>query len=121
MENNIGKYVQRERKKKGMTQEQLAECTGISWSAISRFETGQSMLSVERILKIVSVLDIGIEAVFCDYVKVMPDTEDDITREILRLLSICTPDEKKYLLENLRLILEYLHRRPERDCDADSG
>ena len=41
--NNIGKYVQRERKKKGITQEQLAEYTGISWSAISRFETGQSI------------------------------------------------------------------------------
>ena len=107
--NNIGKYVQRERKKKGITQEQLAEYTGISWSAISRFETGQSMLSVERILKIAAVLDIGIESIVCDYVKTMPDLSDETTQEIFKLLSICGEHEKRYLLENLKLVMEHLH------------
>ena len=105
-ENNIGKYVQQERRKKGITQEKLAEYTGISWSAISRFETGQSMLSVERLLKIVEALDIGIVAVFCDYVKIVPDMENETTREILKLINGCDDREKQYLLESLRVRLE---------------
>lgn len=109
MENNIGRYVQRERKKKGITQEQLAELTGVSWSAISRFETGQNMLSVEKILKIVETLDVGIETIFFDYIKTYPNVDDDVTKEILNILSICTEKEKEYLLGNLKLFLRYIH------------
>ncbi len=109
METNIGKYVQIERKKQGITQEQLAELTGISWSSISRFETGQTMLSVEKILKIVKVLDIGIEKIFFDYIKVYPNTDDDVTKEIMEILSVCTDNQKRYALESIKLILKYVH------------
>lgn len=104
---NIGKNVQRERKKKGLTQEQLAEAAGISWSAVSRFETGQSMPSLERIIKIAEVLDVGIETLLYDYVKVYPNVEDDESREIIQLLSISTMKEKRHLLEYMKMFLAY--------------
>ena len=106
---NIGKYIQRERIRKGLTQEQLAELTGISWSAISRFETGKTMLSVERILKITDALEIGVEVVFQDYIKALPDSNDEITKEILVYLGSCSVKEKRYVLEHIKLMLEYMH------------
>lgn len=109
MRTNIGKYVQIERKKQGITQEKLAELTGISWSAISRFETGKTMLSVDKILKIIKALDVGIEKVFFDYIKVYPNIDDETTKEIVETLSVCTEDQKKYVLENLKLVLRYAH------------
>ena len=41
--------------------------------------------------------------------KTMPDLSDETTQEIFKLLSICGEHEKRYLLENLKLVMEHLH------------
>lgn len=38
----IGKYIALKRKEKGLTQEQLAECLGISGRSVSKWERGLS-------------------------------------------------------------------------------
>ncbi len=48
----IGKNIQNERKKKGYTQESFAELMGVSWSYISKIESGVLNLSVGKILEI---------------------------------------------------------------------
>lgn len=42
MESNIGNVICDLRKKRGMTQEQLAEAVGVSTPAVSKWETGVS-------------------------------------------------------------------------------
>ena len=46
----IGAQIKRMRKAKGMTQEQLAEKTGVGITHISHIETGRSVPSLEMII-----------------------------------------------------------------------
>lgn len=43
MRMNIGENIRELRKKRGITQEQLAERTGISFQAVSKWKTGASL------------------------------------------------------------------------------
>lgn len=58
IDNYIGENIKRTRIKAGYTQEKLAEKIDVSLSVISRLETGRTMVSVEKILRIASVLDV---------------------------------------------------------------
>lgn len=49
------------RKKAGMTQEQVAEKTNISWRQLQRIEKGISIPTIETFSKLISVLKISDE------------------------------------------------------------
>ena len=48
----IGKNIQKERLKQGLTQETFAELMGVSWSYVSKMESGILNLSLGKILDI---------------------------------------------------------------------
>ena len=48
----IGKNIQKERLKQGLTQETFAELMGVSWSYVSKMESGILNLSLGKILEI---------------------------------------------------------------------
>lgn len=52
---------ERYRKKSGLTQEQLAEKTNISWRQLQRIERGISIPSLETFAKLIKVLKISNE------------------------------------------------------------
>lgn len=56
----LGKRIKELRRKKGFTQEQLAEKIGIGTPNISYFETGKFTPAIETIQKIASALDVEI-------------------------------------------------------------
>ena len=103
---NIGQRVKSARLQAKLTQEQLAEKVGVSWSTISCLERGQHMVSIERLLEISSALNIGIETLLCDYINIDNFYGDDISQEILKTLPLLSYEQKKYLVENIRLILD---------------
>lgn len=57
MESNIGNVICDLRKKRGMTQEQLAEAVGVSTPAVSKWETGASCPDVALLAPIARALD----------------------------------------------------------------
>lgn len=57
----IGKFIAKNRKDKGLTQEALAEKLGISTNAVSKWERGISFPDVSLFKKLCSELDISIE------------------------------------------------------------
>ena len=57
----IGKFIAKNRKDKGLTQEVLAEKLGISTNAVSKWERGLSFPDVSLFKKLCSELDISIE------------------------------------------------------------
>ena len=59
----IGKNIQRERQKKGLTQETFAELMNVSWSYVSKIESGVINLSLGKILQISKYLKIDIERI----------------------------------------------------------
>lgn len=101
----IGKRVKIARIKAKLTQEQLAEKVGVSWSTISCLERGQHMVSVERLIDIAEALDSGLEILLCDFLNVKNLYEDYDSQKLLEILTLLTPIQKKYLLENMRLLL----------------
>ena len=58
MEKYIGENIKRARIKAGFTQEKLAERIDASLSVISRLETGRTMVSVSKLLRIARVLNV---------------------------------------------------------------
>ena len=103
---NIGQRVKSARLQAKLTQEQLAEKVGVSWSTISCLERGQHMVSIERLFEISSALNIGIETLLCDYINIDNFYGDDISQEILKTLPLLSYEQKKYLVEKIRLILD---------------
>ena len=64
---NFGKWVQQARKSKELTQEVLAEKTGLSVAHISGIENGRSAISLDRLLDLVDVLDVSPNWLLQDY------------------------------------------------------
>lgn len=64
MERFIGENIKKIRIKAGYTQEKLAEKIDVSLSVISRLETGRTMVSVEKLMKIAHVLNVPVAVFF---------------------------------------------------------
>ncbi len=60
----IGKNIQRARQEKGLTQESFAELMGVSWSYVSKIESGVINLSIGKILEIANYLKMDVEILF---------------------------------------------------------
>ena len=63
-----GQVIQRTRKERGMTQEQLAEKTDVSSNSISRIERGQLVPALSTLIDICNALGIGADAVLAAYI-----------------------------------------------------
>ena len=57
----IGKNIQLERQKQGLTQETFAELMDVSWSYVSKIESGVINLSLGKILEIADFLRIDVD------------------------------------------------------------
>lgn len=55
---NIGKMITNERRKRGMTQDQLAEQTGFTRNNISRIESGRYDTRIETIGRILDAMNL---------------------------------------------------------------
>ena len=62
-----GQAIQRIRKERGMTQEQLAELTGISSNSISRIERGALIPALPTLVDLCNALEVGADAVLAAY------------------------------------------------------
>ena len=58
----IGKNIQNERKKQGLTQETFAELMNVSWSYVSKMESGILNLSIGKICELSNFLKVDISA-----------------------------------------------------------
>ncbi len=57
----IGKNIQLQRKQKGYTQESFAELMDVSWSYVSKIESGLQNLTIGKILEISQYLNIDVQ------------------------------------------------------------
>lgn len=65
-----GQVIQRTRKKRGWTQEQLAEKTDVSPNSISRIERGMLVPALSTLIDICNALEIGADSILADYISV---------------------------------------------------
>lgn len=61
---NVGKRIRHRRWMVGMTQQQLAECVGIKFQQIQKYETGMNRVSASRLWEISEALSVPISYFF---------------------------------------------------------
>lgn len=104
----IGMRIQRLRKARGFTQEQLSEMLDCSPNYVSQLERGLKSMSLETLIQLSNVLDVSPEEILMDH---LMNSEKAINRSFSQLLSDCTPVEKHILLEILQAAKRAMHDR----------
>ena len=107
MKKKIGKRVAEARTQAGMKQEMLAEKLGISASALSRLETGRDMVSLQRLLDIANILNVGLQDLLRDLF-VYSAEEESVSNELKMHISRMNLTEKKHILKYIELLNELL-------------
>lgn len=95
MEKIIGKRIQEFRKKKGITQDELAEIIDISPHYLSALERGVYNIKLSTLVKILNSLECSADEVFCDVV----DKSCAVTTSRLseKLAALPVEEQKKIL------------------------
>lgn len=107
----IGMRLRAVRKKRGLTQERLAELAGISPQHCSGIETGAAKVSLAALVQLCNVLDVTPNEILMDSVK---QSTPIYLKDMADTFADCTPDELFLMLsqaENLKnsLRLKDLH------------
>lgn len=92
----IGKFISKCRKKKGITQNELAELLGITNRAVSKWETGICMPDAGTIPELCQILDISISDLFSGE-KSMENNKDS-EKFILKLVKEKAERDKQLLI-----------------------
>lgn len=95
---NIGEKIREERKKIGMTQEDLAEKVGISVNFVSLIENGKNM-SLDTMIKIANTFNVSVDYLLNDSMNI---NTDNITAQINHSLGSLTTEEKLYFLNMIK-------------------
>ncbi len=99
----LGKRLAKARKAKGLTQEKLAEQTGLANNYISNIENNRSIPSLETLIKLCEALAITPNDLLLG-VSVASDTY--MYHEIEEKIRLCTPKERRLIEEIIALILQ---------------
>ena len=93
----IGVRLQKARKAKGLTQEQLAEKCNISTNHISAIETGYSNFSFSLLVLICNNLDITPNYLFKDFIASKRDSLELVNRNVLLTYLKLNPQNKEFI------------------------
>ncbi len=92
----IGQRIRKFRKANKLSQEQLAEKTGISITHLSHIETGNTKLSLPVLVSISEVLSVQTDELLYD----SPNGEAMTKQDILNILNTCSAKEL-YILKDI--------------------
>jgi transcriptional regulator with XRE-family HTH domain len=85
---SLSEKLATERKKKGMSQEDLASKLGVTRQAVSKWESGQSEPDITTLNKICDAFEISIQQFFADdepYKPVNPSSQNDRSRALIMM------------------------------------
>lgn len=99
----LGKRIRKARKEMGLTQAELGVKVGVSDSHISHIENGNARLSFDRLLSILSVLDISPEEVLIEQVDNEKASQkySDVLASRIHALPIRDQRTLAYLIDSL--------------------
>ncbi|MGI6000561.1 MAG: helix-turn-helix domain-containing protein [Candidatus Merdisoma sp.] len=66
---SLGERIREQRRKKGLSQERLAEMTGVSRQAVTKWEAGQTAPSTENLFRLADIFDVSVDALMGTTVK----------------------------------------------------
>lgn len=103
----IGIRIRRFRKRKGITQQVLAELSNQDPSNISHIERGATKLSLPTLVSIANALEVSVDDLICDSLE---QPGGAFSREAMELLSDCDHREMKIILSTMRTLKEHLRQ-----------
>ena len=103
----IGKNIKKIRKKKKITQEQLANIINIAPSYVSAIETGTSKTSLSTFIMIANALGTTVD---CLLGEIQPAFMEKYDLDAKELLSDCTEEERALLLRLLSYSKEEIRK-----------
>ena len=95
--NTIGKRIAEARINLNITQEQLEELSGFSVSTISRFETGRTQPSIENLIKLSKVLNVGIDYFLYDLIPHNETIQSPTVKDAVTVLSQMNERQAQYM------------------------
>ncbi|QNK57428.1 helix-turn-helix domain-containing protein [Paenibacillus sp. PAMC21692] len=107
----VGERIRQLRKEKGLSQERLAECSGLHTNYIGQVERGEKNLTLETLEKIVAGLDVSLEELFRF---LGPMERTDALGEIVRLLSERSKADHAMALKVLETVLDWERNKNNR-------
>jgi transcriptional regulator with XRE-family HTH domain len=107
IDKKVGENLRKFRLLRGISQEQLAEATGVTFQQIQKYENGRNRISVSRLWQFSKVLKISVEgfydgiegAVRDDVLKLSPEQ-----LAIMKKYNVLTDPQKKAVQEYLRFL-----------------
>lgn len=100
----IGANLQKHRNGKQLTQEALASMVDKNTTTITRFESGQRMMSVSSLVDIAQALNISCDAL------IFGDTKDAAVQNIIKMLENETEETLERIARIIRICLEEFHQ-----------
>ena len=104
---SIGFKVRQARKKKGITQEQLAEAVGVGVTHISHLETGAGTVSLKVFVAIVNYLNCSVDELLCKEVLTARPLVDNWLAE---LVADCNQTEVKIIADTVSALKQTLKK-----------
>ena len=94
----IGGFIAERRKKKGLTQAQLAEKLNITDRAVSKWENGRSLPDSAIMLELCEILEITVNDLLCGEVVVMEKYDKNLENNLLEMIKEKEKSDKQLLM-----------------------
>lgn len=104
----IGTRIRKIRKKRNITQEQLAEYVGVGTTHISHIETGNTIPSLKIFIEIVNVLECTCDELLYGEIKKVGPLFD---KEVEEYVNICDPGDVKLISNVVKVLALELENR----------
>ena len=107
----FGAFIQKHRKAKGYTQQELAEKLGITLKSVSYFECGLTYPSQENIFKLAEILDMSLD----EYIFSCTRFNDMVDMgEVNGMLNELSPDDQEMVISIVKAACESIRNRNEK-------
>ena len=101
--NTIGKRIAEARINWNITQEHLEELSGLSVSTISRIETGKYMPTIENLLKLSEILDVGLDYFLYDLLPHNKDNQSQAIQDAISIMNQMGERQTEYIVKILKI------------------
>ena len=105
----VGQRPRAIRKKRGFTQERLAELAGISPQHCSGIETGSAKVSLPTLVRLSNALNVSMDEILFD--SVSEATKPKLMREVEAVFSDATADEIYLMLSQAKSIKDVVREK----------
>ena len=104
----VGYRIAMARKQAKLTQAQLSEKARMDASTLSRLERGTVMTSLDTLVTLSDILDVGLEYILYDFLKETADITDPLVFEITRAANPLPDNYKRHILNEINSLKENL-------------